>query len=93
MVTASQEDIEFEEAWAMYVRLQSDHVLWRKIKERERFENDLRLRVGAMRKAEKAEGEAKKARETAQNMKRKGLDLALIAEMTGLSPAEIERLG
>ena len=38
------------------------------------------------------EGEAKKAAEIAQNMKRKGLDPALIAEMTGLTPEEIKRL-
>ena len=91
MVTAT-EDTEFEEAWATYIRLQSDHVLWRKIKERERFENDLRLRVGAMRKAERMEGEAKKARETALNMKREELDSAFIARMTGLSASEVERL-
>jgi len=40
----------------------------------------------------RAEGEAQKAFEIAQNLKKKGLDMALIAETTGLSPEEIERL-
>ena len=39
-----------------------------------------------------ARGETNKAREIARNMKRKGLDAALIAETTGLSSAEIKRL-
>jgi predicted transposase/invertase (TIGR01784 family) len=38
------------------------------------------------------DGETKKAIEIAKNMKTKGLDTALIAEMTGLSAEEIERL-
>ena len=40
----------------------------------------------------RAEGETQKAIEIARNMKAKGLDTALIAEMTGLSAEEIERL-
>ena len=40
----------------------------------------------------KAEGETQKAIDIARNMKQKGLDPTLIAEMTGLSPDEIERL-
>ena len=40
----------------------------------------------------KVEGETQKAFKIARNMKLKGLDTSLIAEMTGLSPEEIERL-
>ena len=40
----------------------------------------------------KAEGEKQKAIDIAKNMKKKGLDSVLIAEMTGLSPEEIKRL-
>jgi predicted transposase/invertase (TIGR01784 family) len=40
----------------------------------------------------RAEGEAKKAIEIARNMKKKGLDTALISEVTGLSPKDIKRL-
>jgi len=39
-----------------------------------------------------AKGEAQKAIDIARNMKAKGLDLDLIAEMTGLSPEEIKSL-
>ena len=44
------------------------------------------------RKEGLAEGETHKAIEIAGNMKQKGFDTATIAEMTGLSPEEIERL-
>ena len=37
-------------------------------------------------------GAAKKQREIAKNMKNKQLDIAVIAEITGLSTAEIEKL-
>jgi predicted transposase/invertase (TIGR01784 family) len=47
--------------------------------------------IGEARGLEK--GEAKKARETADAMKKKGYPVAEITEMTGLSPSEIERLG
>ena len=40
----------------------------------------------------RAEGEIQKAIEIARNMKMKGLDTSLIAELTGLLPGEIERL-
>ncbi|MCL2306486.1 MAG: hypothetical protein FWC43_14195 [Planctomycetaceae bacterium] len=39
-----------------------------------------------------AKGKAKKSAEIALKMKKKGLDVALIVEMTGLSPAQIKRL-
>ena len=37
-------------------------------------------------------GAAQKQREIAKNMKNKQLDIAVIAEITGLSTAEIEKL-
>jgi len=40
----------------------------------------------------RAEGETKKSIEIARNMKKKGFDTATIAEMTGLSMEEIQRL-
>jgi len=42
--------------------------------------------------AAKAEGKTELRLEIARNMKRKGFDTATIAEMTGLSPEEIEQL-
>jgi predicted transposase/invertase (TIGR01784 family) len=85
----SHEDIEFEEAWATYVRLQSNHALWQKIKARERFENDWRLKLGGARREGQKEGKI----ETAQNLKNKGYSVSEIARMTGLPSTEIERLG
>jgi len=72
---------------------------------RRRFQEDTRIYVGAARaearaegKAEgiiegKAEGVVEREIEIAQNMKRKGFDVQSIADLTGLSHAEIERLG
>ena len=40
----------------------------------------------------KAEGERSKALDTARKMKARGLATELIAEITGLSPEEIQRL-
>ena len=92
MSTESREDIEFEEAWATYIRLQSDRVLWQKIKARERYENDLRLRLAGARRKGYAEGQNEKRFEVARNLKHLGVPLATIAEVTGLSLSEIERL-
>ena len=51
---------------------------------RRRFLEDQRIYVGAAREA--------KASEIARNMKREGFETAIVARMTGLSRAEIERL-
>ena len=101
MVTATKEDIEFEEAWATYTRLQSDRVLWQKIKARKRFLDEQALLMNDAREEGLEEGEAigrTKGRteekiETARNMKQEGFDTAVIAKITGLSSSEIERLG
>jgi predicted transposase/invertase (TIGR01784 family) len=75
-------------AYEEFKRFSSDPAMREKVKARERFLIDQRLdRAEAF-----AEGEAKKARETAQNMKQKGYPVSDIAEMTGLSSSEIERL-
>ena len=67
-------------------------------KERAEYEQDLNdywTYLASLDTAEK-KGEAKgrdaRSAEIARNMKKKGYDLADIAEMTGLSPEEIERL-
>jgi len=75
-------------AYEEFKRFSSDPVMREKVRARERFLIDERLKLsGAMR-----EGEAKKAHETAQNMKRKRYPVAEIAEITGLTLSEIERL-
>jgi predicted transposase/invertase (TIGR01784 family) len=68
-----------------------------KVRARERFLSEQKLNLAGARKEGRAEGltegEAKKARETATNLKRLGVATATIAEATGLPLSEIERLG
>jgi len=63
---------------------------------RQRFLDEQQIiRADAFEEGEakgRVEGEAKKARETAVAMKRKGYPAADIAELTGLLLSEIERL-
>ncbi|MDR0328402.1 MAG: Rpn family recombination-promoting nuclease/putative transposase [Planctomycetaceae bacterium] len=63
---------------------------------RRRYAEDVRIIKDAARDeglAEgKAEGKAERDIEIARNMKQKGYDCGAIAELTGLSPQEIERL-
>ena len=59
---------------------------------RRRFQEDTRIYVGAARAEGKAEGKAERDHEIVHNMKRKGYGIEAIAELTGLSHVEIERL-
>ena len=75
-------------AYEEFKQFSADPVMREKVMARERFLTDQYLdRANAF-----AKGRAERNVEVAQNMKRKGLDLALIAEMTSLSPPEIEQL-
>ena len=88
-MSAMLQDVpEVQAAYDEYQRFASDPVMREKIESRERFLTDRYLdRADAL-----AEGEAKKAVTVAQNMKRKGYPATDIADLTGLSPTEIERL-
>jgi len=91
-------------AYEEFKQFSSDPVMRERVRARERFLNDWRLKIGGARREGRAEGrvegraeglvegEAKKARETAQNLKRLNVPLTTIAEATGLSVTEIERL-
>ena len=76
-------------------------VMREKVRARERYLNDERLKIAGAERKGRAEGEAKgeaKGRaaekmETAVNMKQEGFDMAVIAKITGLPLSEIERLG
>jgi len=59
---------------------------------RRRFLEDTRVYVGTARAEGKAEGKIEGKIEIVRNMKRKGYGIEAIAELTGLSHAEIERL-
>jgi predicted transposase/invertase (TIGR01784 family) len=88
-------------AYEEFQQFSSDPDMREKVRARERFLNDQRLKIGGARREGRKEGrkegliegEARKAHETAQNLKREGLDSAFIARMTGLSVSEVERLG
>jgi len=60
-----------------------------KVRARERYLNDERLKLAGAKK----EGRAEEKIATAQNMKREGFEIAVIAKITGLPLSEIERLG
>ena len=55
-------------------------------------ERDRRNQISYAHECGKAEGEAKEKLNIARNMKAKGADVAFIAECTGLSVEEIEKL-
>jgi len=84
-------------AYEEFQRFSSDPEMRERVRARERYETDQRLKLGGARREGEAigvvKGEERKARETAQNLKREGLDVAFIARMTGLSVSEVERLG
>jgi len=84
-------------AYEEFKRFSSDPEMQEKVRARERFLTDQYLdRANAHAKGRDAglvEGEMKKAREIAQNLKRLGIPLSTIAETTGLSVSEVERLG
>ena len=79
-------------AYEEFNRFRSDPVMREKVRAREWFLDEQQLVIAGARAEGFAEGEAKKARETAKNFKRLGAPLAMIAEATGLPLSEIERL-
>ncbi|MCL2005128.1 MAG: Rpn family recombination-promoting nuclease/putative transposase [Planctomycetaceae bacterium] len=80
------------QAYEEYKRFTADTVMWEKIKERERFLIDQRLLRGYAIREGREEGREEGKIETARNLKRLGVPAATIAEATGLSLTEIERL-
>ena len=87
-------------AYEEFKRFSSDPEMREKVRARERFLNDQRLKVAGARREGRAEGlvegEAKGRAEekivTASTMKQEGFDPAVIAKITGLPVSEIERL-
>jgi len=88
MRTMLHDTPEVLQAYEEYKRFTANPVMWEKIRAQERFEIDQHLLQNAARE----EGELRKARETARNLKRLGVPIVTIAEATGLSVSEIERL-
>ena len=76
-------------AYEEFQRFLSDPEMRERVRARERFLNDERLKMGGARR----EGRAEKAMEVAQNLKDMGMSPPDIVRATGLSLSEIERLG
>jgi len=88
MSAVLQDVPEVQAAYGEYKRFTADPVMREKAKARERYWMDKRLdRAEAME-----EGREEKGLEVARNLKRLGVPIATIAEGTGLSLSEIERL-
>ena len=71
-------------AYEEFKQFSSDREMRERVRARERFLNDQRLKVAGARREEKFEN--------ARNLKRLGVPLTTIAEALGLSVSEIERL-
>jgi predicted transposase/invertase (TIGR01784 family) len=80
-------------AYEEFKRFSSDPEMRERVRARERFLNDQRLKVAGAKREGKAEGRAEEKIDVARNMKVKGYAVADIAEITGLSSSEIEHLG
>ena len=76
-------------AYEEFKQFSSDPEMRERVRARERFLNDWRLKIGGARR----EGRAERNIEIAQNLKDMGMSSPDIAKATGLSVAEIERLG
>ena len=80
-------------AYEEYRQFSADPKMRAQARARKHFLDEQAIIMNDMREEGEAIGEARKARETAQNLKRLGVPVATIAEATGLSLSEIERLG
>jgi len=80
-------------AYEEFKRFSSDPVMREKVRARERYLNDERLKLAGAERKGRAEGRDEKGVEVARNMKAKGYSVAEIADISGLSQSEIEGLG
>ena len=100
MTTMLQDAPEVLAAFEEYNRFKIDPAMREKVRARQRFLDDERLKLtgaydeGIAIGEERGIGigEDRNARKTALNMQQEGFDTAMISKMTGLSLSEIERL-
>jgi predicted transposase/invertase (TIGR01784 family) len=76
------------EAYEEFKKFSSDKEMRERVRARERFLNDQRLKVAGARK----EGRVEEKTAIAQNLKSMGMSSSDIAKATGLSVSEVERL-
>ena len=80
-------------AYKQYKDFSANPVMREKVRVRQRFLDEKQILLNDAREGGREEGRKEKARETAQNLLRLGIPVGTIAEATGLSPSDIERLG
>jgi predicted transposase/invertase (TIGR01784 family) len=83
---------ELQKPVARLMEMSADEVLRRQKSAWDRARRDEEARNRLNRAEGRAEGEAKKSAEIAANLRKKGLPVTMIAEVTGLSPEEIAAL-
>jgi len=88
MSTILQDCPPVQAAYEEYKRFIADPEMRERVRARERFLNEQRLNLAGAKK----EGRQEEKIENARNFKRLGVSVVTIAEATGLSPSEIERL-
>jgi predicted transposase/invertase (TIGR01784 family) len=92
MQTLLENNREVRDAYLEYQRFTLNPEMREKAKQRQRFLEDYKIGMDAAKDEGIAIGEAKGKTETAFKMKSKGFPLPDIADITGLSVSEIERL-
>ena len=92
MTILIQEDKEIEEAHKIYKKFTQNEELLELYEAREKFKKDYNSIMAAKIEEAEKKGMQKKAITIAKTMKDKGFDVKTIAETTGLSAEEIEKL-
>ena len=88
-----ENDAQVRQAYREFQRFTTDAEMRERVRDRQRSQMAQKVYVDAAKAEAKAEGKAERDLDIARNMKRKGYPVADISEITGLSAAEIERLG
>ncbi len=93
MSTLLQGHPELESAYGKFRQFNEDERLRSLDEARQIFLHDLATDIEAAHEKGKGEGKAERDLDIARNMKAEGFDVDVISRITGLSAAEIERLG
>ncbi len=93
MAQIVENDTIIQDAYRELARFSANPEMREKERRRQRYLADYNLSMGAAKAEGKAEGKAERDISIAQTMKAKGFSVADISDITGLSAAEVERLG
>ena len=92
MAVLVENDPIIREAYSELHRFYANDEMREKVQQRHRFLVDYNLGMASSREEGRMEGKIEGKIDIARNLKKKGLDMFLIAETTGLLLEEIERL-